>query len=681
MAAPQRSPHTPSTGIPSGRSSKHLSLLPTPRRPSFSTPAPTSPPSLSGFRAFRSLLPFGPNKSSTPVSSSVGPNPNGSRFASFSSVRKSISKDRNASLSSPMLPVMVIDRSADDSAEFPTRKSVSLYGDKPLPDQSVSPPKSSSQLPAVNLPSSSSSEDPRRAPPGSPTVTFTYEDTTAPPTAVFIPPVRTPSPLPAELSTIIEADTSGISKHLPSASPSPSPSPISPNQPILQEENSAADETSALDLSTTHLTSQVVDAMMAQEYGATKAWLDAAEEQNRLANASSDHVDVSFNLSSLDPDLAALLSPNRMAPSESNNTIKAKSSTDLLLSPPSSPHQPLHQSSRPRLRPIQRPSTSPTEGTRSVSVSSSAHSRTARRAPPSPLSTSHPPSPTLSSAIPASPLSSSIPAPTSSTPASMRRPQHSSSASSSTQTTTRRPLLGRMLQSDNWEGASSSSRTGLTRPSLDSAGYRPSSVASTSRTSLDTSRHRPSLDSNRHNSSANSTNNNTVRERPRNTPSPTWNAKLRRPRKRSMSVDEPRASPPGYTSPPSSSMSGRPEWLGPRTAKAFKAAGLLGSSDSVDGDDHASPPPRSKFGFGSMRSSSTVGRSTTDSRLGMVSPGGLSARRRGSGSGSYFGGGSQLMESPTLTMSSRDTPRSVSTAPTSVSGASWGGRSGRRCGS
>lgn len=30
------------------------------------------------------------------------------------------------------------------------------------------------------------------------------------------------------------------------------------------------------------------------------------------------------------------------------------------------------------------------------------------------------------------------------------------------------------------------------------------------------------------------------------------------------------------------------------------------------------------------------------------------------------------MESPTLTMSSRDTPRSASTAPTSVSGASWG---------
>ncbi|KAJ7169591.1 hypothetical protein C8R46DRAFT_202530 [Mycena filopes] len=52
---------------------------------------------------------------------------------------------------------------------------------------------------------------------------------------------------------------------------------------------------------------------------------------------------------------------------------------------------------------------------------------------------------------------------------------------------------------------------------------------------------------------------------------------------------------------------------------------------------------------------------------------GGSARRRGSGSGSYFGSaGSQIMESPTLTMSSRDTPRSASTAPTSVSGtSSW----------
>ncbi|KAJ7783470.1 hypothetical protein DFH07DRAFT_935147 [Mycena maculata] len=648
----QRSPHTPSS-IPT-RSTK----LPTARRPSFTTPGPSSP-SVSGFRALRSLLPFGPNKHSTPVSPSVSPNPNGSRFASFSAVRKSINRDRNASLSSSDLPVMLIDQApADDSADFPVRKSISLYNEKPSSSQP--------DYPTVVLP------DLPTAPEETAPVPLTVADKQSSetlkeePPPVFSPPFRTPSPLP-ELSTIIEAEISGISKYLPSASPSPSPtSPSHPSQDPLP-----ADEVSTLDLSTTHLNSQVMDAMMAQENPASKAWLDTSDEPG----PKSDLGDVSFNLGALDPDLAALLSPNRMVPSDTNHTIRAgKSSVDLgnspLLSPTSSGSlRPQHQSSRPRLRPVQRPSTPPDANTRrSPSVSSSAgHSQTMRRAPPSPLSLSHPPSPVLSSAaIPPSPLLSNT-SPVSSTPASVRRTHHQPAASVSTpQLNSRRPMLSRMLQSDSWESTPSSSRS---RPSLDSAGYRPSS-ASDSRTSLDTNRHRPSLDTNRQ---TNSTNAGTVRERPSES-STAWNTKLRR-RKRSMSVDEQRTSPSGYSpygeSRPGSSMSSRPEWLGPRTAKAFKAAGLLGSPESADGSEGLSPPTsgRAKFGFGSSRSSSTVGRS--DSRAGVTSP--APGRRRGSGSGSYFGSaGSQLMESPTLTMSSRDTPRSASTAPTSVSGASWG---------
>ncbi|KAJ7786009.1 hypothetical protein B0H16DRAFT_1876110 [Mycena metata] len=675
MAA-QRSPHTPSS-IPT-RTSKG-SLLPTARRPSFSTPGPSSPTGVSGFRALRSLLPFGPSKhSSIPLSpnSAVSPNSNGSRFASFSAVRKSIQRERNASLSASDLPVMVIDQAtADASIELPLRKSISLH-EKSVPFQPPSPAVRPG-IPTVNTPDTSQENAASSAVSPKEEAEMTSDSHRAEFSTVFTPPSRAPSPL-AELSTIIEADTSGISKHLPSASPSPSPSPTSPFHPSL-----APEETSALDLSTTHLDSQVMDAMKAQDAAAAKAWL-TVEEPNE-----PDTENISFNLGALDPDLAALLSPNRMVPSDSNNTIKARSSLDLNDSPASSSGglRPLRQSSRPRLRPVQRPSTPPDDVVRrSPSVSPStttttSRAHTVRRAPPSPLSSSHPPSPVLSAAVnpPPSPLSLS---PVNSSTPAVRRIQHSSSGSTSTsQTSSRRPLLGRMLQSDNWEKTASSSRSPATRPSLD--GYRPSSSGSASRASLDTARHRPSLDqrpsldTNRH---ANLSN--TVRERSSDNSS-SW---LRRPRKRSMSVDD-RTSPErrgsssyGESSRPGSSMSNRPEWLGPRTAKAFKAAGLLGSPDSGgDSNDGLSPPTagRGKFGFGSARSSATVGRSDARS-AGVVSPrppssAGGSARRRGSGSGSYFGSaGSQIMESPTLTMSSRDTPRSASTAPTSVSGtSSW----------
>ncbi|KAF7339715.1 DUF2012 domain-containing protein [Mycena sanguinolenta] len=651
MAA-QRSPQTPS--IPT-RTSKGPSLLPTPaRRPSFSTPgpsSPTTPAGVSGFRALRSLLPFGPNKNAISSSPSVSSNnSNGHRFASFSSVRKSVQRDRNASLSSSDLPVMVIDRAAVDEVgvlEFPpVRKSISLSGDS-LPSLSavdlptVSIPDAFPGPSATATPSSSSKGDSPRTPEHSrdgPQLVYTART----------PPVRTPSPL-ADLSTIIEVDTSGISKHLPSLSgtPSPSPSPTSFPPPSLP-----AEDTSALDLSTTHLKAQVIDAMKAQESAPISDWL----ETSQLA-AEADEGDVSFNLSALDPDLAALLSPNRMVPSDTNHTITAaKSSLDLSDSPPlsssSGGSRPQHQSSRPRLRLIQRPLTPPSSVQRSPSISPSttttSRAQTVRRAPPSPLSVSHPPSPVSSSvAIPGSPLSNSPPV-TSSTPA-VRRTQTTTAASVST---SRRPLLGRMLTSDSIDITSTSVRSPSNRPSLDSPAYKPSV---TSRASFDTNRQRSSMDTNRQrssidtNRSGTTTNFNSVRERPSDRDNSTaWNLKLRRTRKRSMSVDEQqRTSSPGPTlresSRPGSSMSNRPEWLGPRTAKAFKAAGLLGSPDSADGSSNLSPPSLSgKFGFGSVRSNTSAGR--PDSRLGVASPrpgssaGSNSGRRRGgSGSGSYFG--------------------------------------------
>ncbi|KAK7033938.1 hypothetical protein VNI00_012565 [Paramarasmius palmivorus] len=139
---------------------------------------------------------------------------------------------------------------------------------------------------------------------------------------------------------------------------------------------------------------------------------------------------------------------------------------------------------------------------------------------------------------------------------------------------------------------------------------------------------------------------------------------------------------------PGSSASGRPpvtEWLGPRTAKAFRAAGLL---DGKELPLSASPDPGSISGhlqvrrYGSLRS--TSGYNRANSRAAFSEAGGSgsiasSGKRRGSGS--YFsssngGGGSvqsptSLMDSPTFTTNSRDRetpPRSASTAPTSVSG-------------
>ena len=80
--------------------------------------------------------------------------------------------------------------------------------------------------------------------------------------------LRTPSPglpLSAELSTIIEADNSGVSKHI-TASSSPSTT-ANRNTMSTQEHNAQAHshecdvDASAMDLSTTHLADLVRDAI------------------------------------------------------------------------------------------------------------------------------------------------------------------------------------------------------------------------------------------------------------------------------------------------------------------------------------------------------------------------------------------------------------------------------------
>lgn len=151
------------------------------------------------------------------------------------------------------------------------------------------------------------------------------------------------------------------------------------------------------------------------------------------------------------------------------------------------------------------------------------------------------------------------------------------------------------------------------------------------------------------------------------------------------------------------------EWLGPRTAKAFRAAGLLDfEREREEGSDPSStekafatrdrsgsaatvPSPLGNGGgsvvsggrFGSLRGTSEFGGNNSGnsgsafgrshSRLALSEAGGGSAGRRGSGTFSAYGAGGGLLESPTFTVSSGSreggAPRSAaSTAPTSISG-------------
>ncbi|KZV69425.1 hypothetical protein PENSPDRAFT_753393 [Peniophora sp. CONT] len=152
-------------------------------------------------------------------------------------------------------------------------------------------------------------------------------------------------PLSHELSTILESDLSGLSRHLPALSdnsrdetdgdlsldeltarhnapgashflrPEIGNSPVSPHSLPRTPESR---DTSDLDLSTSDLKNEVMNAMK----GHRASWLDPCEVEDASdsAPASPNQDDPaahagqdSFELDALDPDLAALLSPNRLA--------------------------------------------------------------------------------------------------------------------------------------------------------------------------------------------------------------------------------------------------------------------------------------------------------------------------------------------------------------------------------
>ena len=178
--------------------------------------------------------------------------------------------------------------------------------------------------------------------------------------AVFA--LRTPSPGPPlslELSTIMEADSSGVSKNLllgnsPSQLLSPPPPPnfqdvlpqplrrrrpsLSSNRPILNQLSDLDAGNSTLDLSTSHVADQVRNAILESGLSpnSVKQWRDAdkavvvidADDENALA-------DTSFNLDTADPDLVALLSPNTLMKDNSSQSVtnKAQITPSMIPSP------------------------------------------------------------------------------------------------------------------------------------------------------------------------------------------------------------------------------------------------------------------------------------------------------------------------------------------------------------
>ncbi|KAG5647802.1 hypothetical protein DXG03_007724 [Asterophora parasitica] len=278
--------------------------------PPKASPNASTPTGIPGFRSLRSLLPFGPHKNATPVSSAVSPSPQVSRspFAHFGSVRRSMNRERKASLDVDLPPVISIGHPSSQETEV--RRSVSCSTLPPGQDEHVL---ERSSNPFDNTVIYSGTSKPSNK-------SFNFFSLTS---YTDRPILRTPSPGPpitADLSTILEADTSGLSNHIPSSTdpsrpPSPDASAPSDSSTGLRDasKSSPDTDTSILDLSTSHLANDVLNAMMQEDSNTAAQWLSANK-----AVVIDGETDPSFKFDALDPDLAAILSPHRVQPQSSN---------------------------------------------------------------------------------------------------------------------------------------------------------------------------------------------------------------------------------------------------------------------------------------------------------------------------------------------------------------------------
>ncbi|KAI0289138.1 hypothetical protein BC826DRAFT_1107242 [Russula brevipes] len=305
---------TLSSSLPSSLSAPHLGLVPPNRTPSGSGPPSQggpplpSPPSahasggtaLPSLRALRNFLPFSSGK---PASSAAVPGPLKSPFAGFAPGRRSS---------------LTVERK--NSGQFPRPGD---DGDAAV-ISIVPPSRANPERPPQNISTASADAQQSSLPSGS---ALHGDGELGPPVVSFKPD----PPLSTELSTILESDLSGLSKHLPALDHSrtsdvsgnglstrPEAPPPSPGINEL-----VAPDASVLDLSTSQLNEEVMNAL--KEKPSKDGWLtgavveDAADSrpasrngQEELQADAREEPEESLHLDALDPDLAALLSPNRM---------------------------------------------------------------------------------------------------------------------------------------------------------------------------------------------------------------------------------------------------------------------------------------------------------------------------------------------------------------------------------
>ncbi|KAH9177210.1 hypothetical protein EDB89DRAFT_1844955 [Lactarius sanguifluus] len=315
-----------SSSLPSSLSVPQLGLVPPNRTPSGSGPPSQAPPhspqalsthgsggsSLPSLRSLRNLLPFGSGK---PASGTATSGPSRSPFASFAPVRRSsttIERKNSSQFSRP----------EDDS-------------DGAVISIAPSPPRRASPERTRDASSSADAHDSSVPTPlsGSP-----LDGELGPPVVIFNPE----PPLSSELSTILESDLSGLSKHLPALDESHitglsgnrylSGSGASPASPGTDDDEVVAPDTSVLDLSTSQLNEEVMHAL--KEKPSTNGWLtgvvvedltDSRPASRNRREAHEGYAEVepeeSLHLDALDPDLAALLSPNRVRGRQPSNLL------------------------------------------------------------------------------------------------------------------------------------------------------------------------------------------------------------------------------------------------------------------------------------------------------------------------------------------------------------------------
>lgn len=667
---PVMAPRPSQSSLPSSLSTPHLGLVPPTRHLAVSgspTHLPTSPSSsgstggLPSFRSFRNLLSFGPSKgSSSNSAASAGPS------------RPSLGLRRPANGEHDMpAPAIPASRSQDSLPVLSIE--LSHHVDEPLIDHEELERRlcaDSRTSPDASPLSSVSTLSSRM--PASPTEYLgTY-------CMVSYAAAHSSSPLApspgihgiSELSTILEAETSGISKHLPDlddtdvifpsrASRSPNPSAKSLGKSAL-----SVQDTSVLELSTSDLKDEVLAAL--SKSGPKDGWSNGAVIED-AADLPDDerYANMTFGLGTVDPDLAALLSPHQLK-TEPTLLVATGAVSPPLRSPtlsesrasskPSSPHARDFSQSSGRLTPGRRSSslprpTPPVSPSRTATLSKATSSKLPVHVAPSRLSRSASERPSISGerSVEPSPLRPAESTGRTSLQLPRRRqspllgdntpPPRPTSPGAPEQESRRSPasrsaIPARLAPSSSVRGSARLYPSPQSSPGLDGtesvSSHSPSAISSSASRRLNGVR--PSLD--------------VVGDRPR-----------LYARTRSSSLDE---------VVPYDAVAKRPaDWLGPRTAKAFAAAGLL------DGDRESAAPSSSRPGsrFGTSRSERDSRSHYAPSRAGFSDLGSSSSWGRRSESisrGSESALGTPLSESGF-------TPRttfSASTAPTSISSSS-----------